>query len=211
MFPPPRPVWLLAGERGKLALGTLKNTHAADSRKLLPDSGSRSVRSKTQIPASLRLITHCFGIAAPGFNRGFAELSIINCFSLANSPGRNLIVCCDGTNNQLGIENTNVIRLVQILDRYHAKQRLYYQPGIGTLPEPDALTRWWTKFYEWEAGNSTPRVIPENALIHESALKRLRKGSLKNETANISDTFKQQVSQLTSVPVTLPYASGNAP
>ena len=66
----------------------------------------------------------------------------------ANAPGRNLIVCCDGTNNQFGIENTNVIRLVQILDRDHTKQRLYYQPGIGTLPEPDSLTKWWTKFYD---------------------------------------------------------------
>ena len=66
----------------------------------------------------------------------------------ANSTGRNLIVCCDGTNNQFQKENTNVIRLVQILDRDHAKQRLYYQPGIGTLPEPDTLTKWWTKFYD---------------------------------------------------------------
>jgi uncharacterized protein (DUF2235 family) len=37
---------------------------------------------------------------------------------------------------------------VQILDRDHARQRLYYQPGIGTLPEPDALTKWWTKLYD---------------------------------------------------------------
>ncbi|HEU0273740.1 MAG TPA: DUF2235 domain-containing protein [Candidatus Udaeobacter sp.] len=65
-----------------------------------------------------------------------------------NSTGRNLIICCDGTNNQFGIQNTNVIRLVQILDRDHAKQRLYYQPGIGTLPEPDTVTKWWTQFYD---------------------------------------------------------------
>ncbi len=32
--------------------------------------------------------------------------------------GRNLIICCDGTNNEdLGTENTNVVRLVQVLDR----------------------------------------------------------------------------------------------
>ena len=68
--------------------------------------------------------------------------------TVSNSAGRNLVVCCDGTNNQFGKENTNVIRLVQILDRDHAKQRLYYQPGIGTLPEPDALTEWWTKFHD---------------------------------------------------------------
>ena len=64
------------------------------------------------------------------------------------SNGRNLIICCDGTNNQFQKENTNVIRLVQILDRDHGKQRLYYQAGIGTLPEPDTLTKWWTKFYD---------------------------------------------------------------
>jgi uncharacterized protein (DUF2235 family) len=50
--------------------------------------------------------------------------------------GRNLIICCDGTNNQFGPENTNVVRLVQILDRNPRKQRIYYDPGLGTLPEP---------------------------------------------------------------------------
>ena len=53
---------------------------------------------------------------------------------------RNLVVCCDGTNNQFGPENTNVVRLVQVLDRDPAKQRLYYDPGVGTLPEPGAFT-----------------------------------------------------------------------
>lgn len=49
---------------------------------------------------------------------------------------RNLVLCFDGTNNQFGPENTNVIRLVQLVDRDSAKQRLYYDPGVGTLPEP---------------------------------------------------------------------------
>lgn len=53
---------------------------------------------------------------------------------------RNLVICCDGTNNQFGPENTNVVRLVQVLDRDPAKQRLYYDPGVGTLPEPGAFT-----------------------------------------------------------------------
>jgi uncharacterized protein (DUF2235 family) len=54
---------------------------------------------------------------------------------------RNLILCCDGTNNQFGLENTNVVRLVQSLDRDPDKQRLYYDPGVGTLPEPGVVTR----------------------------------------------------------------------
>jgi uncharacterized protein (DUF2235 family) len=57
------------------------------------------------------------------------------------SDGRRLVLCFDGTNNQFGPENTNVIRLVQVLDRDAARQRLYYEPGVGTLPEPGVLTR----------------------------------------------------------------------
>ncbi len=54
---------------------------------------------------------------------------------------RNLVICCDGTNNRFGPENTSVIRLVQLLDRNPDKQWLYYDPGVGTLPEPGAFTR----------------------------------------------------------------------
>jgi uncharacterized protein (DUF2235 family) len=61
---------------------------------------------------------------------------------------RNIIVCCDGTNNQFGAENTNVIRLIQCLDRSPGLQRMYYDPGVGTLPEPGWVTgigKWLSK------------------------------------------------------------------
>jgi uncharacterized protein (DUF2235 family) len=58
----------------------------------------------------------------------------------ASVQGRNLIICCDGTNNKFGPENTNVVRLVQVLDRNPQVQRLYYDAGVGTLPNPGALT-----------------------------------------------------------------------
>jgi len=69
----------------------------------------------------------------------------------APSEGRNLVVCFDGTNYEFGREPTNVVRLIQVLDRDRSKrQRLYYDPGVGTLPEPGALipmlktlTRWF--------------------------------------------------------------------
>jgi uncharacterized protein (DUF2235 family) len=54
---------------------------------------------------------------------------------------RNLILCCDGTNNQFGSQNTNVVRLIQSLDRDPSRQLLYYDPGLGTLPEPGAFSR----------------------------------------------------------------------
>lgn len=49
---------------------------------------------------------------------------------------RNLVICFDGTNNNFGYQNTNVVRLVQTLLRDPSKQHLYYDPGVGTLPAP---------------------------------------------------------------------------
>ncbi len=53
---------------------------------------------------------------------------------------KNLVICCDGTNNQFGPENTNIVRVIQALVRDPSRQRLYYDPGVGTLPEPGAWT-----------------------------------------------------------------------
>jgi len=63
-----------------------------------------------------------------------------------SKPVRNLVLCCDGTSNQFGPENTNVVRLAQLLLRDPDRQRLYYDPGVGTLPEPGVVlgTRIWT-------------------------------------------------------------------
>ena len=54
---------------------------------------------------------------------------------------RNLIVCFDGTNNQFGAHDTNVVRLVQSLERFGERQIVYYDPGVGTLPEPGLMTQ----------------------------------------------------------------------
>jgi uncharacterized protein (DUF2235 family) len=63
--------------------------------------------------------------------------------------GRNLVLCFDGTNNQFGPEDTNVVRLVRVLDRNPAAQRLYYDPGVGTLPEPGLLLPVAKTFSDW--------------------------------------------------------------
>ena len=54
---------------------------------------------------------------------------------------RNLVLCCDGTDNQFGPQNTSVVRLAQVVERDPQKQLLYYDPGVGTLPEPGVFTR----------------------------------------------------------------------
>jgi uncharacterized protein (DUF2235 family) len=55
--------------------------------------------------------------------------------------GRNLVVCCDGSSNEFGDVNTNVVRLVQVLEQDPRTQLVYYDPGVGTLPEPGLFSR----------------------------------------------------------------------
>jgi uncharacterized protein (DUF2235 family) len=54
---------------------------------------------------------------------------------------RNIVICCDGTDNQFGVCNTNVVRLTQVAAQDPATQLVYYDPGVGTLPEPGLTTR----------------------------------------------------------------------
>ena len=61
---------------------------------------------------------------------------------------KNLVICCDGTNNQFGSNNTNVVRLVQVLNRNPREQVTYYDPGVGTFPEPGFATRIGKKLSE---------------------------------------------------------------
>jgi uncharacterized protein (DUF2235 family) len=61
---------------------------------------------------------------------------------------RNLVICCDGTSNRFGTNNTNVVRLSQILERDSGRQQLYYDPGVGTLPEPGWVTKLGKAFSE---------------------------------------------------------------
>ena len=53
---------------------------------------------------------------------------------------KNIVVCLDGTNNQLrAAVNTNVVRLFNLLDlRDPDAQVAYYDPGVGTFSSPSA-------------------------------------------------------------------------
>ncbi|KZP16495.1 hypothetical protein FIBSPDRAFT_748573 [Athelia psychrophila] len=52
-------------------------------------------------------------------------------------PGRNLVICIDGTSNKCGTVNTNVLELYsQILKDEHDDQLTYYDSGIGTYATP---------------------------------------------------------------------------
>ena len=59
---------------------------------------------------------------------------------------RNLIVLCDGTNNQVSGNNTNVLKLFRIIDKM-SEQRVFYDPGIGTIGNLNAWTVFKQKFW----------------------------------------------------------------
>jgi Uncharacterized alpha/beta hydrolase domain (DUF2235) len=50
---------------------------------------------------------------------------------------KNIVVCLDGTNNQLrAAGNTNVVRLFNLLElKDPSKQVAYYDPGVGTFTQ----------------------------------------------------------------------------
>ena len=49
---------------------------------------------------------------------------------------KNIVICLDGTNNQFGKDNTNIIKLYRMLERNPQEQITYYDPGVGTMGDP---------------------------------------------------------------------------
>ena len=48
---------------------------------------------------------------------------------------KNIVVCCDGTNEQFDAQNTNVVRLFSLLV-HDEDQVAFYDPGLGSLNPP---------------------------------------------------------------------------
>jgi uncharacterized protein (DUF2235 family) len=57
---------------------------------------------------------------------------------------RNLVVCCDGTSNEIGKQVSNVLKLYRIAEKSE-RQIVFYQPGIGTVAMPDSWGHWRQK------------------------------------------------------------------
>lgn len=60
---------------------------------------------------------------------------------------KNIVICCDGTGNQFGRSNSNVVKLYSVLQQDET-QIAYYHPGVGTMGARNALSqvgKLWTK------------------------------------------------------------------
>lgn len=74
---------------------------------------------------------------------------------------KNIIICCDGTGNQFGEENSNVVKLYACLEKTKANQLLFYDPGVGTLTDPGTPKSWLKKVKQY-AGLALGNGLYEN-------------------------------------------------
>lgn len=54
---------------------------------------------------------------------------------------RNIVICCDGTNNEIAGNQTNVLRLYRMMIR-NAEQVTFYDAGVGTNADPTSQWPW---------------------------------------------------------------------
>lgn len=54
---------------------------------------------------------------------------------------RKLVILCDGTGNQIDSRQSNVLRLYKLLTK-NKDQRVFYDPGIGTISSTEDWARW---------------------------------------------------------------------
>ncbi len=62
----------------------------------------------------------------------------------AHPTGKNIVVCCDGTGNEVTGDLSNVLKLFRIIQK-GPDQRVFYHPGVGTIGTEDDWSRRWTQ------------------------------------------------------------------
>ena len=66
--------------------------------------------------------------------------------------GKKIVICCDGTGNEYGKNNTNVVKLFDMVVKDPRKQIAFYDPGVGTSGAPGAWSKAakvYTKILGW--------------------------------------------------------------
>jgi uncharacterized protein (DUF2235 family) len=62
---------------------------------------------------------------------------------------KNIVICCDGTGNEISENISNVLKLYRCMrktDRTTPHQSVFYDPGVGTLAQPDTWHRFKANF-----------------------------------------------------------------
>ncbi len=66
------------------------------------------------------------------------EGMMIACIVSRGPMPKNIVICCDGTGNEFGDHNSNVVKLYSALIIDGQRQIGYYHPGVGTMGAPTA-------------------------------------------------------------------------
>ena len=59
---------------------------------------------------------------------------------------KNIVICCDGTGNEVGANLSNVLKLFRIVEK-NDSQIVFYDPGVGTLSSSDPWSQLKAKWY----------------------------------------------------------------
>lgn len=68
---------------------------------------------------------------------------------MTDHTGRNIVILCDGTGNEISENISNVLKLYRCLrktPKTAPRQLVYYDPGVGTLNRPSTWHRWKQNF-----------------------------------------------------------------
>lgn len=83
---------------------------------------------------------------------------------------KNIVVCCDGTNNKLAGDLTNVVRMFQVAVQ-DEHQSAFYDPGVGTMAAPEQKT-WFGKRWSLVKGLAFGDGFDQNVFDAYSYLMR---------------------------------------
>jgi uncharacterized protein (DUF2235 family) len=67
-------------------------------------------------------------------------------YDMGEIMSRNIVICCDGTGNEIEKDLSNVLKLYRLLKK-DEKQIVFYDPGIGTISTENVWTRRLQKAY----------------------------------------------------------------
>ena len=75
---------------------------------------------------------------------------------------KNIVICCDGTGNEIKEELSNVLKLYQLSTR-GVDQACFYDPGVGTIGRLNNWTKFRDKIHEVLTG-ATGYGLDENVI-----------------------------------------------
>ncbi len=81
--------------------------------------------------------------------------------STAQLQNKNIVICCDGTSNDVASNSTNVLRIFRSLERSE-RQVAFYDSGVGTLADPTKIT-WIGKYLSRTLDQGIGHSVRENA------------------------------------------------